>query len=92
MIYTIITSKEADKDISELKTSEIATYNKVRLLFDELKDHPRTGTGKPEILKYSNIGNLWSRRITKKHRLVYQIKDSEIIVLVLSAKGHYEDN
>jgi toxin YoeB len=91
MIYTIIISKEADKDISDLKKSEIAAYNKVKQLFEELKDHPRTGTGKPEMLKYSNISNLWSRRITPKHRLVYQIKESEILVLVLAAKGHYDD-
>ena len=29
--------------------------------------------------------------ITNKHRLVYSIKDNEVLVLVLSAKGDYED-
>ena len=33
----------------------------------------------------------WSRSITKKHRLVYQINEYEVIVLVLSAYGHYDD-
>ncbi len=32
-----------------------------------------------------------SRRISRKHRLVYEIHDTEVIVLVLAAYGHYED-
>ena len=28
---------------------------------------------------------------TKKHRLVYQIRDMEVLVLVLTAYGHYDD-
>ena len=29
--------------------------------------------------------------ITKKHRMVYRIFDTEVVVLVLSAYGHYDD-
>ena len=91
MIYTIITSKEVDENITFLKKSEIFAYHKVKKLFEELQEHPRTGTGKPELMKHGKFKGLWSRRITSKHRLVYSIKDDEIIVLILSAKGHYED-
>jgi toxin YoeB len=91
MIYTIITSKEADKDIAHLKKSEIIAYEKVIQLFEELQEHPRTGTGKPELMKHGKFKGLWSRRITSKHRLVYSIKDNEVTVLVLAAKRHYED-
>jgi len=91
MIYTIVTSKEADENIAYLKKSEVNAYNKVMWLFDELQEHPRTGTGKPELLKHGQLKGLWSRRITSKHRLVYSIKDNEITVFVLSAKGHYGD-
>ena len=38
-----------------------------------------------------NRSNQWSRRITEKHRLVYEIYDNEVVVLVLTAYGHYED-
>jgi len=89
MIYTIITSKEADEDISCLKKSEINAYNKVMHLFEELQEHPRTGTGKPKPLKHRP--DIWSRRITKKHRLTYSIRDEEVRVLVLSARTHYND-
>ena len=56
----------------------------------ELHIHPQTGTGHPEPLRGDSLGQ-WSRRITKKHRLVYQILNREVIVLVLTAYGHYDD-
>ena len=59
-------------------------------MIEELKEHPKTGTGKPEQLKGDRAGQ-WSRRITKKHRLIYTIQDTEVIVLVLNAYGHYDD-
>jgi len=34
-----------------------------------LKEHPRTGTGQPELLKY-DLAGYYSRRINRKHRLV----------------------
>jgi len=35
--------------------------------------------------------NMWSRRIDQKHRLVYQINETELIVVAISAYGHYAD-
>ena len=55
-----------------------------------MKEHPAMGTGHPEPLKGKPKGR-WSREITKKHRMVYRIFDTEVVVLVLSAYGHYED-
>lgn len=36
-------------------------------------------------------GTLWSRRISRKHRLVYEIAETVVRVIVLSAYGHYGD-
>ena len=47
----------------------------------------RGGIGKPERLKFQLAG-CWSRRITKEHRLVYQIEKDGIIVI--SCRYHYE--
>ncbi|MBP3213636.1 MAG: type II toxin-antitoxin system YoeB family toxin [Bacteroidaceae bacterium] len=33
----------------------------------------------------------WSRTITKKHRLIYEIFETEVHVDVLAAYGHYDD-
>ena len=36
-------------------------------------------------------GGRWSRQISKKHRLVYRIYETEVVVLVIAAYGHYDD-
>ena len=91
MIYQIEYTKKAELDIAELKKSDIPAYKKLIKLIKELHEHPRIGTEKPELMKYGNFKGLWSRRITDKHRLIYDIQDIKIIVKVFSAKGHYED-
>ncbi|GHT67099.1 toxin YoeB [Bacteroidia bacterium] len=90
MSYRITFSKQASGDIELFKKSETAAYKKVMRLLPELELHPRTGTGKPKPLS-GNMAGQWSRRITDKHRLVYAIDDDKIIVLVLTAAGHYDD-
>lgn len=90
MVYRIDYTVEAFNDIIALQKSEPKAYAKVRRLIEELKAHPRTGTGHPEQLKGDRAGQ-WSRRITQKHRLVYTITDNEVLVLVLAAYGHYGD-
>ena len=90
MAYVIDYTDEAIADLIRLRDSEPKAYAKAQTLIDELKVHPKTGTGKPEQLKGDRAGQ-WSRRITKKHRLIYTIQDMEVIVLVLNAYGHYDD-
>ncbi|MDR3189210.1 MAG: type II toxin-antitoxin system YoeB family toxin [Prevotellaceae bacterium] len=34
---------------------------------------------------------MWARRINKKHRLLYQIDEEIIAIIVLAAKEHYDD-
>lgn len=48
------------------------------------------GTGHPEPLKGKPEGR-GSREITKKHRMVYRVFDTEVVVLILSSYGHYDD-
>ena len=64
--------------------------SKIEQLLKELEQHPRTGTGKPEQLS-GNLSGVWSRRIDKKNRLLYEIHDKIVVVLVLSMLGHYSD-
>ena len=89
-MYAVRYQKEALNDMAKLKRQEPAAFNKAVKLIVELYEHPRTGTGKPEPLSGDKVGQ-WSRRITKKHRLVYEIRDAEVIVIVISSYGHYED-
>ena len=89
MIYQIIFTEAALKDIERLKTSgDNAVLKKLAKLFLELQEHPHTGTGKIEHLKHYDIETL-SRRINREHRLIYRVEDETITVLVLSSFGHY---
>lgn len=90
MKYEVVYRRQALLDADKLRRSEPSAYRKLIRLIAELAEHPRTGTGHPEPLTGDKDG-YWSRRITKKHRLVYEIRDAEVIVLVLTAYGHYED-
>lgn len=90
MTYNVLVTKEAQNDLKKLLQSEQQAYKKALKLIAELYEHPRTGTGKPEQLTGNRSGQ-WSRRISNKHRLVYEIHDTEVIVLVLTAYGHYGD-
>ena len=90
MIYRIVNTPRADEDMVKLAKSEPKAFAKAQALIEELREHPRTGTGHPEQLSGDRAGQ-WSRRITQKHRLVYEINDNEVIVLVLTSYGHYND-
>ena len=89
-MYEIEYQEQALLDIAKLKRDEPASYKKVVSFIQELKEHPKTGTGHPEPLKGKPEGR-WSRQISKKHRLVYRIYETEVVVLVITAYGHYDD-
>ena len=89
-MYEIEYQEQALLDIAKLKRDEPAAYKKVVSFIQELREHPKTGTGHPEPLKGKPEGR-WSRQISKKHRLVYRIYETEVVVLVIAAYGHYDD-
>jgi len=90
-MYALVLTPRAEKDLRELaKSGDKPLMRKLHTLFDELRNHPATGTGKPECLKGS-LSGFWSRRINEKHRMVYKIEDEKITVYVLSLRGHYGD-
>ncbi|MET3129651.1 toxin YoeB [Arcicella rosea] len=89
MSYRLDFTKQAQDDIEfHKKSGNKAVIKKLLTLLEELAEHPFTGTGKPEALKYDLTG-LWSRRINHEHRLVYEVVGNTIVVIVAS-KGHYQ--
>jgi len=72
------------------KAGNKATLNKISKLITELENHPFTGTGQPEELKYQMKG-IWSRRINQKDRLIYEVINKTVVVEIISAMGHYSD-
>ena len=89
MPYKIIFTPQASDDVIKLQKSCPEAISKLAKLLDELKEHPRTGTGKVERLTHYS-DETWSRRITHEHSLAYQIHDAVIEVLVISTYGHYK--
>jgi toxin YoeB len=91
MIYEIVYTRRAEEDLQRHKKSgDKIVQKKVVRLLKELEQHPIFGIGKPEPLKGDKTGQ-WARRITDKHRLVYEIHENIVTVIVASAWGHYDD-
>ena len=90
MLYEIQYTPEANIDLAKLLKDEPKAFQKAIRFIEELREHPKTGLGHPEPLKGKPEGR-WSREISKKHRLVYQIIEYQVIVLILTAYGHYDD-
>ena len=87
--YEIEYSEDFFKDVQlHKKAGNKSILKKINSLINELREHPMTGTGNPEPLKGNRKGQ-WSRRITKKHRLVYIIHEDFISIVLLTAWGHY---
>lgn len=87
-MYNVIFSPDAQKDLISLKKKAPVAFKKFLKIYEELKQHPKTGTGQCEQLKpYGE--ETWSRRLDKEHRVVYRVYDDVVEVFVLSAFGHY---
>lgn len=91
MIYKVIVLPLAESHIIQhQRTGNKKLVIKIISLLEVLRLSPRTGIGKPEQLK-GYVRETWSRRIDSKHRLLYEIQEQELIVIAISAYGHYGD-
>lgn len=89
--YIVQLSKRTLKDLKAIKKSgRKLDMEKVQTFLIELENHPRTGAGSPEQLKYYN-GKVWSREVNKKDRFVYEIFEDEVSVTLIQSLGHYND-
>jgi toxin YoeB len=90
VIYRLIFYKDALKDISHWKKSgNKQAINKIDKIIEVLERDPHSPTpGEPEMLK-STMG--YSRRITKKDRITYDINEAAKEVIIFRMRGHYDD-
>lgn len=85
----IVYSLKALEDINYWKKSgKKVVQKKIAALLADIIEHPYTGLGKPEALKYELSGS-WSRRITKNDRLVYSVNIENDTIEIETIKGHY---
>jgi len=79
-------SNEGWDDYLDWQGHDKKTLRKINDILKEVCRTPYTGVGKPEALKH-NYSGLWSRRIDEKNRLVYKIKDDQIVIFC--CRDHY---
>lgn len=90
MIFAIEFKDKAKTDVlKHQKSGNKILVKRIKNFVIECHNEPRSGTGKPEQLKFRNQ-ETWSRRINNKHRFVYEIDETQKLVYILSAWGHYE--
>ena len=83
----IVFSKNAWEDYSSWVVENRKMLRKINELIKDIQRTPYEGKGKPEPLKY-DLAGLWSRRIDLEHRLIYSVKDKDI--LIYCCKYHYD--
>lgn len=85
--YEIYFTKQANKDKKLIKQAGLE--NKARTLLEILSTNPFQNPPPYEKL-VGNFEGFFSRRISYKHRLVYQIIEEKNIVKILRMWSHYE--
>jgi toxin YoeB len=73
-------------DLAWWVRAEPRTALRLLRMVDDVMREPFTGTGKPEPLRHLGP-DLWSRRITDEHRLVYHVAHDRITFL--QGRFHY---
>ena len=81
-------TNRARKDLAYWqKSGDTQVQKKITSLLESISTTPFTGLGKLEPLKHE-LSGLWFRRISREHRIVYEVKEDSIIVH--SLRRHYE--
>lgn len=86
-MYKIEYHKKVLKDIKKLKESNLS--QKAKNIIEVIKENPYQ-TPPPYEKLIGDLQNLYSRRINIQHRIVYQVKEEEKVVRILSVWSHYE--
>ncbi len=84
---SILFSPEALRQLNEWKIQNPKIATRIVLLITAILESPFSGIGKPEPLKHTLQGK-WSRRITREHRLVYEVTD--MTIKIISCRFHYD--
>ncbi len=85
--WNVVSDKRYEKDLKEWEKNDPSVFEKIQNLVQMIEFDPFRGPGQPEQLSGSLEG-LYSRRINKQNRLVYEV-DGEKVILK-SCKGHYK--
>ena len=82
----LIFSERAWEDYLYWQETDRKILAKINNLIREIQREPFRGIGKPEPLRHAFAG-YWSRRINAEHRIVYRVKDDDL--LIAQIRYHY---
>lgn len=86
-MYRIVYSKKSLKHVQNIKAVNLE--KQIKELMNVLRENPFRNPPPYEKLQ-GELKGFYSRRINAKHRLVYQVYESEKTVKILSMWTHYE--
>lgn len=86
-MFRVIFTNAALKDVAKLKAARLD--NNAKALIEIIKNNPYQIPPPYEKL-LGSLSGLYSRRINIKHRLVYEVYESEGVIKILSLWSHYE--
>ena len=93
-IYAVELTKKAIDQLNLIKKSGTkATKERLERIFYELAYSPMNinGFASPERLKHYPNEQVWSRELSKKDRVTYEVFEVEKTILVFRLLGHYND-
>lgn len=79
--------EESWEDYLYWQKTDKKKLKRINELLKDISRNPFSGIGKPEPLKFKYSG-FWSSRIDEEHRLIYQVKNDE--VLIAKCRFHYD--
>ncbi len=82
----LVFANEAREDSLNWQEQDRKMAQRINHLLSETQQEPFSGVGKPERLKHA-LSELWSRRITDKHCMVYRVEGEELQIAKL--RFHY---
>jgi len=81
-------SQNSWEDYISWQSEDKKILKKINALIKDIQRSPYEGIGNPEPLKY-DLSGLWSRRIDREHRLVYQVINKELYIY--SCRYYYDN-
>jgi toxin YoeB len=88
MGWKVLILSKAEDDLEWFRRRDQKCYIKCFDLIREIARDPRAGTGKPERLKFFER-EVWSRRVSHEHRLIYVVYVDGQQVEIVSCRSHY---
>lgn len=89
-MYKVSIDPSLDKTIAKWKKSNPPLIKKLVRIIKAIAEDPRRGIGHPEPLVGGN-DTIYSRHISANDRIIYEIYDEDVVVIVVEVEGHYAD-